>query len=148
MDVLGLRQAEFAEALGEKLQRVQDILRKKQRPPIDFVIRIVDIFHVNGTWLLTGAGEPFVVSRPDHQAQDGGGAYVVSPPRDFEARAKLLREAYDRVVARAANRTRQPDPSRVAQIAELVYRRRLSDEEIDAVLDLLDDATDSKFWME
>lgn len=146
MDLIGLKPAELAEALGEKLQRVQDILRRKQRPPIDFVIRMVDVFHVNGTWLLIGEGDPL---RPEAKdAQDVAGVYRVDPPRNFEARAKLLREAYDRVVARAAARERQPDPSRIAQIAELVYRRRLQDDEIDAILDLLDDATGPKFWMQ
>ena len=52
-----LKPAAFARILGEKLQRIQDIQSEKQRAPEDVLIKIVEIFNINGTWLLTGEGE-------------------------------------------------------------------------------------------
>jgi transcriptional regulator with XRE-family HTH domain len=56
---LGLKPAQFAASLNEKLQRVQDIERGKQRVPEDLLIKIVEIFHVSGHWLITGQGDMY-----------------------------------------------------------------------------------------
>lgn len=56
---LGLKPAQFAASLDEKLQRVQDIERGKQRVPEDLLTKIVEIFHVSGHWLITGQGDMY-----------------------------------------------------------------------------------------
>lgn len=58
-EALGLKPAQFAESLGDKLQRIQDIERGKQRVPEDLLLKIVEIFHVSGHWLITGQGEMY-----------------------------------------------------------------------------------------
>ena len=60
-----LKPAAFARQLGEKLQRIQDIQSGKQRAPEDVLIKIVEIFNVNGTWLLTGKGSMFLNEKPE-----------------------------------------------------------------------------------
>ena len=62
---LRLKPAQFARALNERLQRIQDIERGKQRAPEDFLIKIVETFHVSGHWLITGEGEMY---RPKNSA--------------------------------------------------------------------------------
>lgn len=63
---LGLKPAQFAAKLEEKLQRIQDIERGKQRAPEDILCRIVEIFHVSGDWLLTGRGNMFSGVEPSN----------------------------------------------------------------------------------
>lgn len=58
-DALGLKPAQFAASLDEKLQRVQDIERGKQKVPEDLLSKIVEIFHVSGHWLITGQGDMY-----------------------------------------------------------------------------------------
>lgn len=46
--------AEFAEAIDEKVSRVNDVLSGKQRPPFDMVEKILTTFDVDANWLITG----------------------------------------------------------------------------------------------
>jgi hypothetical protein len=60
MAILTLEPHEFATKLGTKLQRIQDIERKPQAVPQDLLTAAVEVFHVDGHWLLTGEGNtPF-----------------------------------------------------------------------------------------
>ena len=59
LEVIGvMTQAEVAERLGEKAQRVNDILRGKQRVPEDFLVKFIEVFQVDANWLITGRGSP------------------------------------------------------------------------------------------
>lgn len=46
--------AEFAESIGEKVSRINDVLNGKQRPPFDMVEKILTKFDVDANWLITG----------------------------------------------------------------------------------------------
>jgi len=59
MDVQQLNTSTLARILGENIQRIRDIQNGRQRVPEDVLIKITEIFHVNGTWLLTGKGEMY-----------------------------------------------------------------------------------------
>lgn len=52
---------EFAHVIDEPLQRVKDILRKKQKPPSDFLVKLQLKLGVDLNWLLVGGDAP---SRP------------------------------------------------------------------------------------
>ncbi len=60
------------------MQRIQDIQSGKQRAPEDVLIKIVEIFNVNGTWLLTG--EKPMYRHPPHQITPCTPAALASPP--------------------------------------------------------------------
>ena len=61
---LDLKPAQFAARLGDKLQRIQDIERGKQKVPEDVLGRILEIFHVSGDWLITGKGLMYAARDP------------------------------------------------------------------------------------
>ena len=48
---------EFARAIDEPPQRVKDILRKKQKPPADFLVKLQMTLGVDLNWLLVGGSE-------------------------------------------------------------------------------------------
>lgn len=45
---------EFARSIDEPLQRVKDVLRSKQKPPADFLVKIQIKLGVDLNWLLVG----------------------------------------------------------------------------------------------
>jgi len=47
----------FSNKLQEKENRVKSVEYNKQRAPGEFLAKIVEVFHVNAHWLLTGKGE-------------------------------------------------------------------------------------------
>lgn len=49
---------EFARTIEEPAQRVKDILRKKQKPPSDFLVKLQLKLGVDLNWLLAGGSEP------------------------------------------------------------------------------------------
>lgn len=57
IDEMGVSISEFAENIGEKPSRLNDVLQGKQRPPFDLIEKIVDILDVDANWLITGKGE-------------------------------------------------------------------------------------------
>lgn len=57
--------AEFAEAIDEKLSRVNDVLSGKQRPPFDMVEKILTTFDIDANWLITGKNSSS--KNPDEQ---------------------------------------------------------------------------------
>ena len=46
--------SDFAEIIGEKASRVNDVLSGKQRPPFDMVEKILNCFDVDANWLISG----------------------------------------------------------------------------------------------
>ena len=46
--------SDFAEAIGEKTSRVNDVLSEKQRPPFDMLEKILANFDVDANWLISG----------------------------------------------------------------------------------------------
>lgn len=54
IEALGLTIEQFAERIGDKPQRVKDVLRGKQRVPEDMLVAMVEIFHFDAQWLLIG----------------------------------------------------------------------------------------------
>lgn len=48
--------SEFAEKIGEKASRLNDVLQGKQRPPFDLIEKIINSLEVDANWLITGKG--------------------------------------------------------------------------------------------
>lgn len=63
--------SEFARRIGDKLQRVQDIERGKQRAPSALLAKIVEHTQVNPMWLLTGKGEMLLPACPTPRLLSG-----------------------------------------------------------------------------
>ncbi len=59
-----LKPAQFAKRIGDRVQRVVDCERGKQRPPADYLAAVIIEFDINGDWLLTGDLPKTVDSRP------------------------------------------------------------------------------------
>lgn len=57
IDEMGVSISEFAENIGEKPSRLNDVLQGKQRPPFDLIEKIVTTLRVDANWLITGNGE-------------------------------------------------------------------------------------------
>jgi transcriptional regulator with XRE-family HTH domain len=64
----GLKISDFAHELGESKYRIQNILSKKQKASEDVISKIVGVFNVNATWLITGNGPIF--SRTNEEKQE------------------------------------------------------------------------------
>lgn len=115
---LRLKPGQFAERLGVKPQRIQDIERGKQRPPADVIAAIVETFHVDAGWILLGKGDMF---QGDHlfQVSEDGAAYG----RKFDAEL----EAFGRATAAVRQAAQAVDVelpgSLAAAIVEFVYNR-------------------------
>lgn len=48
--------SEFAEKIGEKSSRLNDVLQGKQRPPFDLIEKILTNLDIDANWLITGKG--------------------------------------------------------------------------------------------
>lgn len=87
-----LKPAEFAARLGVKPHLIIDVEREKQRAADDLLSKIVEIFQVDGTWLLTGhegvkqhaIGEPLVSYNAGVNSEAG---YVEVPVYNVRAAA-------------------------------------------------------------
>lgn len=55
--IAGAKIDEFAQALDEPAQRVKDVLRGKQRPPFELLLKIHTRLGVDLNWLVSGEGE-------------------------------------------------------------------------------------------
>ena len=53
---LGVSISEFAEIIGEKASRLNDVLQGKQRPPFDLIEKIISSLDVDANWLISGDG--------------------------------------------------------------------------------------------
>ena len=65
-----LRQKDFGDVLGLTLSNVSQIEREKAKASVDLVRKIVDLFDISSTWLLTGEGEMFLPTEEDQQANE------------------------------------------------------------------------------
>lgn len=54
----------FAEQLGEPVQRIRDVLRGKQRPPADLLVKLHQREGVDLNWLLCGTVDSGLVATP------------------------------------------------------------------------------------
>lgn len=57
IDNMGVSISEFAENIGEKPSRLNDVLQGKQRPPFDLIEKIIATLGVDANWLITGKGD-------------------------------------------------------------------------------------------
>lgn len=87
---LGLTQQEFADKIDEKLHKINDIERGKQKIGVDLAEKIQEKFPIDAWWLLTGKGsmhisgtnvtnmEPNSLSIPlvSHSASAGRGNHI------------------------------------------------------------------------
>ena len=125
---VGLAPAVYAEKLEEKVSKIKDIERGKQKPTAEFLTKVVDVFHVDGTWLLTGKGK----MRGNMVREDVAG-YGQSP----EDRLRYVTEV---VLTIATERKVKPDPMQLGPLRDFAYIANLSDQHIHAIFDLLEDA--------
>jgi transcriptional regulator with XRE-family HTH domain len=70
----GLNIPEFARELGENRYRIQNILNKKQKVPEDVIVKMVEVFNVNATWLITGNGPIYSEIKEINEDRVGYGA--------------------------------------------------------------------------
>nr|DAS37122.1 MAG TPA: Repressor protein CI [Caudoviricetes sp.] len=86
---------EFAEKIGEKPTRLKDVLRGKQRPPLEMIQSIVEIFQIDANWLI-GKGKNFHL-----EGEIDKDEYAYIPMYDVEVSAGNGAAAYG--VAEPAN---------------------------------------------
>jgi len=127
-EIEGLKPAQFARKLDEKLQRMQDVERGRQKPPVDILEKIVQRCSINANWLLTGNGDI-----RGNAINEDAAAY------DFDPEARL-RDVTRRVLLIAEERKIKPDPMQLGPLRDFAYLADLSDQHIHTVFDLLEDA--------
>ncbi|ATD64859.1 helix-turn-helix transcriptional regulator [Neisseria weixii] len=79
---------EFAERIGEKPTRLKDVLREKQRPPLEMIQSIVENFQIDANWLI-GLSDNFHQSGTKNE-----GDYDYVPMFDVEVSAGNGASAY------------------------------------------------------
>ena len=84
--------SDFAEKIGEKPSRLNDVLQGKQRPPFDLIEKILDNFDVDANWLMTGRG--FSGINPESKYQSSCDEYEYIPVYDVEVSAGYGTDAY------------------------------------------------------
>lgn len=64
--------SEFAENIGEKPSRLNDVLQGKQRPPFDLIEKIINQFGIDANWLITGKrdGKNASKNNSEHISED------------------------------------------------------------------------------
>jgi transcriptional regulator with XRE-family HTH domain len=67
----GLTVSAFARKLGEDRQRIENIRSKKFRVPEEIMIKIVERFNVNPSWILTGEGPIYSHELPKRHPDEG-----------------------------------------------------------------------------
>jgi len=66
IDYLGISASQLATKLGVQRSGISHILSGRNRPGIDFIIKLLHSFpQINSDWLLTGKGEMIKSSSPD-----------------------------------------------------------------------------------
>ena len=86
---------EFAEKIGEKPTRLKDVLRGKQRPPLEMIQSIVENFQIDANWLIGKGGNFHPIEEIDKDE------YAYIPMYDVEVSAGNGAAAYG--VAEPAN---------------------------------------------
>lgn len=89
---------EFARAIDESAQRVKDVLRKKQKPPADFLIKLHLKTGVDLTWLLAGGPSPpsLTLSAREAELIDNYRAAAEEGRRAIEATGSAVAKAGER----------------------------------------------------
>lgn len=72
---------EFAERIGEKPTRLKDVLRGKQRPPLEMIQSIVEKFQIDANWLINIDGNFHQSGKADKED------YAYIPMYDVEVSA-------------------------------------------------------------
>ena len=72
---------EFAEKIGEKPTRLKDVLRGKQRPPLEMIQSIVENFQIDANWLIGKGGNFHPIEEIDKDE------YAYIPMYDVEVSA-------------------------------------------------------------
>ena len=85
----------FAEKIGEKPTRLKDVLRGKQRPPLEMIQSIVENFQIDANWLIGKGGSFHSIEEIDKDE------YAYIPMYDVEVSAGNGAAAYG--VAEPAN---------------------------------------------
>lgn len=88
---LDMNISDFAEKIGEKPSRVNDVLQGRQRPPFDLIEKIIELLDVDANWLITGK-ERSDRSSSECTAEETDYEYV--PMYDVEVSAGYGNHAY------------------------------------------------------
>lgn len=81
---LGLAQTEFAKQSKISQADISNIERGERQPSKANIIRLVQTFNLNASWLLTGEGEPFL--------QEPAGTQGALPAKNGSVKIPLLRQ--------------------------------------------------------
>lgn len=68
--------SEFAEKIGEKASRLNDVLQGKQRPPFDLIEKIINSLEVDANWLITGKGFSGVIGKNNSETSSEDFAFI------------------------------------------------------------------------
>jgi len=69
IEKLGMSARGFSMAIGSSDTNTRNYLDRGSKPGADYLERILRRFEaINGTWLLTGRGEPFLTNTPSDQS--------------------------------------------------------------------------------
>lgn len=85
----GLTIDEYAKRIGEKPQRLKDVMRGKQKAPQEMLAGMVVNFDVDARWLLTG------IIPPEHPASSPS-VGEIHEARELTAQERELLNAYRR----------------------------------------------------
>jgi len=131
-ELLKLKPAEFARKLDNRLQRIQDVERDKQRAPVELLASIVEVFDIDGTWLLTGRGSPI--------RGEGDVNCVREPSAEYTSEEKFKRLQHVRSVIPklAILQNRKLSPFQIQAVADISYLFEINDEQIKLLLTLFD----------
>lgn len=90
-----------ANLFAEKRQRLQDIEGGKQKVPEEILVKYIEYFHINGTWLLTGKGEMY--RQEENQVTDIKAGYatgIVTPSAVLNRMCLVLNVQADRELSK------------------------------------------------
>lgn len=80
----GLNQDEFADKLGVHKRSVGGYEKEQHLPSIKYIASLIEVFHVNAHWVVTGQGEKYFDPK-----KSGGPKYQIM---DLEERVAKLEE--------------------------------------------------------
>lgn len=115
--------------------------KKRGTIPCMQLIEFANDHDLSLDWLFFGIGRQKISTTM--------GSYGVAEelPPDFSYRLKHLEDITQRVMHRVERRTNQADPLRLGKLRDLAFSAQLTDQQIDTVLDLLEEAAMPQFWI-
>ncbi len=79
---LSMNKSRFSKGIGMKPQSYNNFIGPQgSKPSIELILGLVNVYHVNSTWLLNGIGDVFLESSPDKEKSKS------QPSRDSDSKS-------------------------------------------------------------